>query len=99
MRYSTFVLVAAVFLSEINFLSCSAEMETLSSKTVEESSLKREGEVTLRVPGVGSARHAGNYGRRVIRRGRPIFVAPPVYGKMEHHRPVVLNRKYRHAYG
>ena len=87
------------FLSQIKFPSCSAEIEKLSWGAVEKSSLKREDEAFFRVPGIGRARHAGNYDREVLRSGRPIFVAPPTFGKMELHRPIVLNHRYRHAYG
>ena len=98
-EYLNLILGAFIILN-INMLSCSADMEKLSSDVgMEKSSLKREDEVTLRVPGIGRARISGHYGRRVLRSGRPIFVAPPTFGKMKLHRPIVLNNRYRQAYG
>ena len=96
-KHLTLALGVAFLLFDINHFLCSAENVKMSSdeEAVAESSLKREAEVTVRVPGIGRARYAGEHGRRVITSGRPIFVAPPTFGKMKLHRPIVLNRRYR----
>ena len=100
-KHLTLTFGVAFLLFDINRFSCSAENVKMSSdeEAVAESSLKRDAEVTVRVPGIGRARYVGEYGRRVINSGRAILSRPLISDRMEHHRPIVLNHRYRQAYG